>query len=449
MGDYYEQESETASGAARFVDTKTLPNIEVSAASCPVCAVAVVGVQRYGRRLKHRQLVRNLKHFMLQQNAKLMEADTQFAQAVDTMERNVPNFLHTLSTLLELNPTTTVKQTTAKRGRLGCIEVEGDLLPNSDFLSLFMSYDIHPKQEKAWMELVMPAQKVMKLFDDIRENAGRSPALRLYEASVFKFRETTTTSTTTDAANVEIPGEKDTNTTKDPEATNDENNIQRLMDECARECFLSPDRQSGSSYVRAIQGRLNLLQSVLDAAFRAMDTAGAATGWYWLVDDLMKCWLMHGDMLRKATIQGGYPKMKLCIEANLAQLYSMRFTWLTYRSLSTSSSADETNADSIAGRQEVAQKHAFKSCMDFVTLVNEATFPEDQDVSINVLRHCRERVYAIKTHLEMDAKVAMGTRSTALGLPDRFNILRIHPTHMFAEDHWRRCDNGHSAARIL
>lgn len=78
MNDYYEGDINPLTGEVSFVKTKSLPNGEVPMIGCPSCRAPIVGLVRYGRRIKYSQLVKRLKKFEIFQSAAITEADKRF-----------------------------------------------------------------------------------------------------------------------------------------------------------------------------------------------------------------------------------------------------------------------------------------------------------------------------------------------------------------------------------
>ncbi|KAF9159201.1 hypothetical protein DFQ26_006819 [Actinomortierella ambigua] len=483
MDDYYQHRegSGVNLGATRFVSVKPLPSLEVPVSRCPVCASPIFEVQRYGRRIKHSHLFSSLRKHEMKQNKKLMEADAKFVEARDNMAKDLRTFLIKLSKPQEPSPTATApsekKKTTTKKKRthgLGRFDDEGDLLPNSDVASLFVSYDIPPEQEKAWTEFIATALKVLKRYDEIRERTARSPALPLYKALVAKVRESKTvvSSKTSTDENVDVQNSEDTVTKEQPESDQDTAatstataETQRLIDDCARECFLSPDGQTGSSYVRAIQGRSNVLQLILHAALHAMDKTGGnptTTGWYWFIDDLLECCLAHVEVLRKAAILGVYPKLKLCAETSAMFLRSMRLMWIGRQPFldnegsggtsndnhndndnSSSSNNKNNNGHLYLNRHILIQEQVMRPCAALLQSIQDTAFPEEQTGNENVRQACLNKARAIEEQLETAVNVAMGIDDTIILPPEKFDLVRILSREMLPSDLWYCCTNEH------
>ncbi|KAF9139293.1 hypothetical protein BGX30_008146 [Mortierella sp. GBA39] len=420
MNDYYEEDINPLTGEVAFVMTKSLPNSEVPMIGCPSCRAPIASLVRYGRRIKYSQLVMRLKKFEMLQSAAVTEAEKKFTAAQDAVHKNLPAFLDKISKIKSPNVSRPSNKSKNVRRGLGHFEVDGTLFPNTDVITLFRSYDITPRQERAWKELIQPALDALKTFNEIREQATVSPPRRLFEASVahlYRFK--------SQVFYVDSAENGYQTLLWTPEES------QRVTDECCRECGLSPDHQAGSSFVQAIQGRSNVLLLVLHAALQALEKGGGiGSGWYWFVEGLLLCCVVHAGIQRDAAIKGHYPRIEMCAKMNLLDVLYKRLKWIGRRPFDKSSPE----------QQQTRQKTVDEVLEQFMTTLKEI---EDSD-QVGLRNMWLPKARELESSMVAAVKIALCQLDQPLTQAEKFEVFRAMQIELHGAGHFFRCPNGHS-----
>ncbi|KAG0254458.1 hypothetical protein DFQ27_006824 [Actinomortierella ambigua] len=422
MLNYYEGDMNLTTGAVSFVRTKALPNREVGMMGCPWCRTPITRLRRYGRRIKHSQLVMRLKKFEIQQSESITSAEAKFNAAQKTILAALPDFLKKICKFPSSQKAKAPKRSKSSPRGLGQFEVAGTEFPNSDVSSLFRSYDIHIVQERAWNDLIKPALNAREIFDTIRGEATTSPSRRLYEASVshlYRFK--------SQVFYVDSAENGYTTVQWTPEES------QRIRDECARECGLSPDFQAGSSLVRSIEGRTSVLLLILHAAFQAMNMGSAGgihSGWYWFVRDLMECCLVHARIQRDAAAKGNYPRIEMYANMHLLDIYYKQMQWIGRRPF------DKDDSGQQRIRKEAVDA-VLKPFMDTLLLIRNSQ-------NIGVRDECLPKARKLETRMVTMYEVAMCQRNQPLTQDEKFEVFRAVQATLGGSGHWYRCPNGHT-----
>ncbi|KAF9970611.1 hypothetical protein BGZ73_006658 [Actinomortierella ambigua] len=422
MLNYYEGDMNLTTGAVSFIRTRALPNREVSIMGCPSCRAPITGLMRYGRRIKHSQLVMRLKKFEILQSESIISAEAKFSDAQKTIVAALPAFLKKICQSPSApHPTPPHKSKNSPRG-LGTIEVEGTLFPNSDVSSLCRSYDILPMQERQWKELIKTALAVIRTFDEIRDQATNSPSRRLYEASVahlYRFKNK--------VFYVDSAANGSTAVLWTPKEE------RRIMGECTQECGLSPDGQAGSSLIKAIQGRANALMLILHAAFQALgmsQAGGASSGWYWFVQDLMQCCVVHAHIQRDAAIKGNHPKIEMYANMNLLEVYYKKMQWIGLRPFAK----EDPEQEKIRQKAVDAVLEPF---MDTLKLIKDSQH-------VGVRDECLPKARKLESRMVTMYQVALYQLCQPLTQDEKFEVFRAVQATLGGTGHWYRCPNGHT-----
>ncbi|KAG9063296.1 hypothetical protein KI688_004178 [Linnemannia hyalina] len=420
MNAYYEEDINPLTGEVAFVMTKSLPNSEVPMIGCPSCRAPIASLVRYGRRIKYSQLVMRLKKFEMLQSAAVTEAEKRFTAAQDSVHKNLPAFLDKISKIKSPNVSRPPKKSKNVRRGLGQFEVDGASFPNTDVTTLFRSYDINPRQERAWKELIQPTLDALKTFDEIREQATVSPPRRLFEASVahlYRFK--------SQVFYVDSAENGYQTFLWTPEES------QRVTDECCCECGLSPDHQAGSSFVQAIQGRSNVLLLILHAALQALEKGGGiGSGWYWFVEGLLLCCAVHAGIQRDAAIKGHYPRIEMCAKMNLLDVLYKRLKWIGRRPF------DKRSPE----QQQLRQKAVDEVLEQFMNTLKEI---EDSD-QIGLRNMWLPKARELESSMVTAVKIALCQLDQPLTQAEKFEVFRAMQIELHGAGHFFRCPNGHS-----
>ncbi|KAF9210554.1 hypothetical protein BGZ59_009291 [Podila verticillata] len=424
MRDYYAGDTSGTAGTTTFVRTKPLPSNQVSMIGCPNCGSPIVGLRRYGRRIKYAQLTVRLKKFEMAQMTSIFRAETMFNETLSLTQRALPAHLNSISRLVNTSaqefieknlqsiwrmfssstsssdPPSSSKQDEDNPRRVrGSFTSDGYSLLNSDISSLFYVYDIPGEQGSIWLSLIVPVLRALKAFNKVHKQAVKSPIHELFQAA-----DTT-----------------------------------HLMEECARKCGLPPDGKVGSSYVQSIQGQFNVLLLILDAAMQVLEKISlkvyhdhpSASGWYKFVEDLLQCCVVHSRILRDAAINGKYLRLEINTKLNLLDVYLRHMQWLGYRPF------DRYNALQKQKREDAVN--------DALTLFNrtleEIIYSPHIDPWMNFLP--KTKLYKA-AQMESACKIALGELKKSPSEVAQLDIFRTKQTEFWRAGLWCRCPNGHS-----
>ncbi|KAF9967370.1 hypothetical protein BGZ70_009832 [Mortierella alpina] len=442
MWEYYERAQDGTT--IIFGKTKPLPNSQASVVRCPSCRVPIAGIRRYGRRIKSTQITLCLKKFEMGQTTALHKAEAIFSRNQGIREM-VPLILDGISGLV-FNSTQEVIQKSflamwqmvsgatsssgssarasqqeedlnAKSGRvLGSPASDGDSFPNSDIGSLSL-YDIPPEQEQIWMKLIAPALRALKAFSDVHWKAIATPNRRLFEASaayLYDFR---------------------TQSYVDSTAVNDG---RLMMENLARECGLPPDGHAGSSFVRSIQGRCDVLLLVLHTAMQVLEKISikvyhdhpSVSGWSRFVEDLLQCNDVHSRMLRDAAAKGKYYRLEMHAKMSLLDIYVKRMQWLGHRPFD---------------RRHILRKLNREAAVQDTLVQFKMTLQEIQvGDQIDLWRECLPKARLLEARMVTARKTALGElKYNPASGEGKLEIMRFKQIDLHMAGRCHRCPNGH------
>ncbi|KAF9275882.1 hypothetical protein BGZ68_010450 [Mortierella alpina] len=445
MSDFYEGCKDKTTNTITFVTTKPRPNNQVSVVDCPSCHVPIVGIRRYGRRINYTQVALCLKKFEMVETPALCKAETTFCKNQGIRDM-IPLLLDSISGLV-FNSTQEViqknlqamwqlfsgassssgssatssqqdeKSTAKSRRGLGSVASDGSVFPNSDIGSLFL-YDIPKEQEQIWLKLIAPALQALKAFREVHRQAVDTSIRRLFEASAAHLYNFKTKSKVDDS--------------------NSDQDVKRMMEDCARECGLPPDGHAGSSFVRSIQGQCDVLLVVLHAAMQVLEKISlkvypdhpSVSGWSRYVEDLLQCSVALIRILRNAAAKGKYYRLEMHARISLLDIYLKGMQWLGHRPF------DHRNV--------LRRLHREAAVQDLLVLFKR-TLQEMQDGDQTNLRNERiRRTLLLEAGMETARKIALGELkykpASEEGNSESFPPKQIG-THKAGR--WQRCPNGH------
>ncbi|KAF9105258.1 hypothetical protein BGX27_009708 [Mortierella sp. AM989] len=441
MRDYYVGETNMTTGITIFVRTKPLSSMQVSMIGCPSCHSPIVGLRRYGRCIKYIQLVVHLKKFEFSQMIGISRAETTFSNSLSTTQMTLPTYLVRISDLVNTSaqeiiqkslqsiwhmfssstsssdPSNSSKQdedmTTKSRMMLGSFGSDYEFLLNINISSLFYLYDIPGEQGQIWLSVIAPALSALKAFNKVHKQAVKSPIHQLFETANVKINSSVVNS----------------GTSKD---------IPRLMEEYARECGLPPDSQAGSSFVRSIQGQVNVLLLVLHVTMQVLEKISpkvyhdhpSLSGWSKFVEDLLQCCIAHSRTLCDAAIKGKYLRLEMYTKMNLLDVYLKRMQLLGHRPF------DKNNTIQKQKRKDAVH--------DALTLFNK-TFEEiGESDQIDLWMYSLPKTNHLKSQMEIAHKIALGEIKKPPSKEAQLEIFRTKHTEFGRTGYWYRCPKGHS-----
>ncbi|CAO3568932.1 unnamed protein product [Mortierella alpina] len=424
--------------------TKPLPNKPVSVVGCPTCRVPIVGIRRYGRRIKSTHVAMCLKKFDMVQATAIHKAETIFS-ANQGIRDMIPLILDGISDLV-FNSTQEVIQKSLQamwqlfsgassssgsltstsqqedgpnvksRRVLGSFALDGDGFPNSDIDSLYL-YDIPAEQERIWIKLIAPALQALKAFNNVHCKAITTPNRRLFEASaasLYNFR------------------------TKSYVGSTAVEDVKLMMEDRARECGLPPDGHAGSSYARSIQGRCDVLLLVLHTAMQIFGKISikvyhdhpSVSGWSRFVDDLLQCNVVHSRMLRDAAVKGKYYRLEMHAKLSLLDIYLMRMQWLGHRPFD---------------RRHPLRKLNREAAVQDILVLFKKNLQEIQDGDqIDIWKEWQPTARLLDARMATACKIALGELLYNPASDDgKLEITRFKQIKLPTTGRCFRCPNGH------
>ena len=181
MSEYYTGETDPNTGLIAFKSKKPLPDAVAKQVSCHLCRKPIVGLLRYGRRVKYAQLTERKQKFQLAQAAPMVEAQDQLLVAKAAAEQHQAEFLLAIKrTKAEIRS----DPPDARARKLGKFMKKSDPFPCTDFLELSKVYGIPQAHEDAWRKLLKWPMESFRRFSDLALLALRSPTRQLFEAAV-------------------------------------------------------------------------------------------------------------------------------------------------------------------------------------------------------------------------------------------------------------------------
>ncbi|KAF9559903.1 hypothetical protein EC968_006426 [Mortierella alpina] len=444
--DYYEGVKGEASFI--FVRAKPLPNSQVSVVGCPSCNAPIIGIRRYGRRIKSTQVALCLKNFETVQSATIYKTEATFSRNQDILEM-IPLISDGISELVSTSAQEVIQKNlqamwqmfsgamtsngpsgsssqqnedlTVKSNRvLGSFSSEITVFPNTDIGSLFL-YGIPEEQVQIWTTLIAPALHALKAFHAVHMDAIEAPSRRLFEASaahLYNFKTKSAVVSSSDAQS--------------------DKSIRLMMEERARECGLPPDGHAGSSFVRSIQGRCDVLLLVLHTAMKVFEKISlkvyhdhpSASGWSKYVEDLLLCSAVHNRMLRDAAVQGRYYWLEMHAKMSLLDIYLKRMQWLGHRPFD---------------RRHILRKLNREAAVNDTLTQFKTIFQEIQDGDQTKLwKEHLPRTRLLNTRMERACKIALGELKY-IPAHEAGTVVTFCPKQIELPKtgSWHRCPNGH------
>ncbi|KAG0354460.1 hypothetical protein BGZ54_001632 [Gamsiella multidivaricata] len=304
MDRYYVEYFDREHGAIEYVGRHDLPGYEPDQVLCPICDEPAVGPLRYGLRLNHLLLAARLRSQHIDQFQGFDKVHKQFAKVCDEVESRRTKVLEQLS---KTKRESRMDPPKAFLRVLGNFENKADYYPNSDFAALPPIYKIPVRYRRHWTELVGPAVEVFQSFLRADNGAGLSPLNRLYDAIVGHFKRTASSSTSGQPQKV------------------------RALDvDCgsAVKCGFPRGGSTVLSKVESLYGQASVLLLVLSLAFSFLDEAGVASGWYWFVEDLIRCTMIYAGLLIEAAQEGMYRRKVAYARLMRIELICMTLQWI-------------------------------------------------------------------------------------------------------------------------
>ncbi|CAO3565269.1 unnamed protein product [Mortierella alpina] len=414
MSEYYAGETDPNTGLIAFKSKKPLPDGPTKQASCHLCRKPIVGLLRYGRRVKYAQLTERKQKFQLAQVAPMAEAQDQLLVAKAAAEQHQAAFLQSIKkTKAEIRP----DPPELRVRKLGKLTKKSDPFPNSDFLELFKVYGIPKAHEDAWRKLLKWPMEAFHRFSTLALSALKSPTRQLFEAAVSHLYRAKTSTTMHRTRNRRSSAQS-------PELASD------VIQTCILECGLPLDGQVGSCYVDSLQGLANVLLVVLAQAFAAFSDVEASSGWYWFIEDLINCAMTYAHILLEAAEKGKFERHKAYARVIRMELSYKRMQWLGRKAMP---SKDE------------AKKQRLKRVDKVMELFMSDLKAIKEGCPLGIIEDCTERSEALETKIVDAYNVARGDALyNPLTAAEKAEVFTAMQQTLSGSGHWYTCPNGHS-----
>ncbi|KAF9358196.1 hypothetical protein BGX26_002263 [Mortierella sp. AD094] len=320
ISSYYTEQVDMASGKSTFIGYNTLPAKGDTPVACPHCHRPVTGLLRYGRRLKNVKLLKEIDAFQGSQANDMRQTIQAFEAGLKLMARDCAPFLKSLSnTSANANYCMAPPKSQMRPlRRFGSHEAQ---IRANNFTMISQFYDIPKKQEQEWRKFVEPIVRLPQQFTAIHRRAWKSSVKQTYDAAIKQICGKTANLDHGSNSNVQRVSRKSAD-------------IINALDAAhlhVEECGLPLEGLVGSSYLDSLLERTNVLLLLTSYAFSALQTVGAASGWYWFVEDLIRCVVTHIATLGSAAHRVGDTEISsYATVMRIGMVYRWMY-WLTLR----------------------------------------------------------------------------------------------------------------------
>ncbi|KAF9093273.1 hypothetical protein BGX23_003500 [Mortierella sp. AD031] len=415
LAQYYKEYLDMSTGESTYVENLDLPNEQVSQVCCPMCRAPILSLMRYGRRIKYAQLSMRLQKHALAQTNDMANVQDASEVARARVEQRQEAFLKAIAKVkageMEEPPSSTATRT------LGRPATEGNFFPGADFLKITGVYGLPKEHGKEWRKLLAPLTKLFNQLTKINDDARESPSKRLFEAAVSHLYRIKTRS-------IEIPDD-DTADIYSHEPAADV-----IIRACIVECGLQADGMSGSSFVDSLQERTNILLLVLAQAQAALDKDNnVSTGWYWFVEDLIQCALVHANLTQDAAIKGIFPNQETYAGLHRLTLLCQGVQWIGRKPLPADPKAQASRMRTIKELEELFEDQLDETMNPPVGTSEDVR--EESETSVRVLRE------------RMTDACDCARSGEQISQKEKLMVFRAVSAHMGGSGHWYRCPNGH------
>ncbi|KAF9203482.1 hypothetical protein BGZ49_006382 [Haplosporangium sp. Z 27] len=422
MAEYYESEMDRNTGDVTYTGKKALSGSEVSQISCHLCRKPIIGINRYGRRIKVAQLTQRSKKFQLAQAKQMREAQQAFDVNRALVEEEEAKFFKDL----EKCPPTSCENPPKASQRLGKTLV-GQVLPLSNITDIAKIYEIPEEHEKAWRKFIKPAVDSMNAFGNINKAASKSPSKRLFDAAVshlYRIKVTPTFDTTSEQV-TQPPLPEQTATASE------------VVQACILECGLPRDGHSGSSFVDSLQERTNVLifvvsktASIISRMDRIHSKTGTNSGWYWFMEDLLKCANAHVEKLLEASQKSMRDRTGAIARLIRMDLIIRMLQLIAAKTMPT----EETEKEK---RLERANELREQFMVEYNFIKHSCP--------LGIKEECLSKANDLEEKLTLSVKEARGESIyTPLTHDEKVMLIRAIEQRLSGTGRWYQCPNGHS-----
>ncbi|KAF9949639.1 hypothetical protein BGZ65_007176 [Modicella reniformis] len=277
----------------------------VESACCPRCQRSVSDLMRYELRDKRTRIDQQMKYEQIALSKGMDKAQKHFNKLQGTLDASQSEFL---DSLMKTKAPPRKNPPGIKTRPLGKFIQRSSSFPQSDVESISKIYGIPQDHERAWKTLVMPLVSSIEQFTSIYDKASQTSTMKIFEAVVVSLSRSQKEADASSSSRTQPPSE-------------DASAMEAVRSKAkakAIKCGLPQNGHLGSVFIDSLQERTNALFLILSLAFSAMHSAGITSGWYWFVEDLITCALVHVMMLRDVALDGNYKRR--VIQARLMHL---------------------------------------------------------------------------------------------------------------------------------
>ncbi|KAG0248738.1 hypothetical protein BG011_009970 [Mortierella polycephala] len=420
MNDYYQGQINNLTGSTTFIGKRHLPSGVVSQVNCHLCRQPIVGLLRYGRRIKYGQLSMRMKKYKIVQARFMKKAQNEFDANWTSVQEGQARFLEAISKTVAGPCSLPLDE---ESQRLGKHIDQTQPFPDSEYHKIATTYSIPMEHEEAWIKLLEPLDRSLKRFTAIYKSAVQSPTKQLFDAAVSHLYRLKT------APNIHPSKQKDGSTydVQPPVKPTMADDVIRI---CILECGLPLDGHGESSYVDSLQERVNVLRLVLEQASIVLDKVGVNTGWYWFVNDLIQCCLAHADIHLGAAIKGSYMRQATYSRLNRMDLLLKHLQWIGLSPMPKDDAAKQARQDQAGGIMMMFFEEFDQT---------EKSCPESMKPD------CAQRLVVLREKMDNAIMVADGKdRYRPVSRAEKFEVFRVVSQQLGGSGHWYQCPNGHT-----
>ncbi|KAF9358251.1 hypothetical protein BGX34_008994 [Mortierella sp. NVP85] len=414
MKEYYEEETDKRTGDVRYVAKKALPDGEVSQVPCHLCRKPIVDLFRYGRRIKYGQLSMRLKKHQLAQDKEMQGALQRLDVAQARMAQEADAFL----TAIEKTPDEhRTGPPDAGQRVLGKFQKLGDPFPQAPLRTLNKVYGIPVADEVLWSKLIKDAVNRYQEFRNLNISNRRSPSKQLFDAAVSHLYRIKTTLTFDVASNTII----------DPKEGSTPSEI---IEACIKECGLPRNGHGGNAYVNSLHESTNVLVLILSQAFAVAGKKDIMSGWYWFVEDLLECTMVHAEMLMETAVNGKFER-----QAAFARLIQMDVRCKMVQLIGRT--PIPTDKDEKRMRFKKVDDLTEQSMIDLEAINNSCP--------LGIKAECVQRANSLEEKMARAVRIARGEAPySPLSYDEKVMLFRAMSSELRGSGHWYRCVNGHT-----
>ncbi|KAG0209061.1 hypothetical protein BGX28_000161 [Mortierella sp. GBA30] len=417
MSEYYHGDIDPNTGLIAFRSKKPLPQGEIKQVACHVCRKPIMGLLRYGRRIKHAQLSMRMKKFHISQQKPMKDAQEQLKVSNAMAEQHQKEFLAELRKVkAEARP----EPPKIHRRKLGRSAGVTHRFPHAELWEISETYGIPTEHETAWRRNLREPFRSFMQFMELSNSALESPTKQLFEAAVshlYRLKTLPTYDTSQDRGVGHSALVKETPIASD------------VIQACILECGLPLDGQGGSCYVNSLQGLTNVLLIVLTQAFAAFGHVDASTGWYWLVDDLINCTMTFASIFLEDAEKGKFERHKVYARVSRMNVAYRRMQWLGRKPMPSN---------------EKAKKQRLKRVDETLEAFLSDNTEIRQNCPLGIIQECLSRADVLEEKMEDAYTVARGD---ALYVPlteeEKMQVFTAMQQTLLGSGHFYLCPNGH------